>query len=68
MKEVAELPIVHSLIDDTHAQAIIGLDDQYFCFRDRPDSMIPLPDVLEEDQSYMPTWPVIECQKKNNSQ
>ena len=64
MKEATELPSMHSLIDDAHAQANIILDDEYFCFLDRPDSMIPLSDVLEEYQSYMQTSPIIECQKK----
>ena len=64
MKEATELPSMHSLIDDAHAQANIILDDQYFCFLERPDSMIPLSDVLEEYQSYMQTSPIIECQKK----
>ena len=64
MKEATELPSVHSLIDDAHAQTNIILDDQYFCFLDIPDSSIPLSAVLEENQSYMQTSPVIECQKK----
>ena len=64
MKETTELPSVHSLIVDACAQANIILDDEYFCFLDRPDSMIPLSDVLEEYQSYMQTSPIIEGQKK----
>ena len=64
MKEATEFPSMHSLIDDAHAQANIISDDQYFCFLERPDSMIPLSDVLEEYQSYMQTSPIIECQKK----
>ena len=47
MKEATELPSVHSLNVDAYAQANIILDDQYFCFLDRPDSMIPLSGVLE---------------------
>ena len=62
--EAAELPSLHSLIVDACAQANIILDDEYFCFLDRPDSMIPLSDVLEENQSYTQTSPVIECKKK----
>ena len=38
VKEATELPRVHSLIDDAHAQASCSLDDQYFCSVDRPDS------------------------------
>ena len=64
MKEATELPSVHPLIVVAYAQANIIIDDQYFCFLDRPDSMIPLSDVLEEYQSYMQTSPIIECQKK----
>ena len=64
MKEATELPSVHSLIVDACAQANIILNDQYFCFLDRPDSMIPLSDVLEEHQSHMQTSPVIEFWKK----
>ena len=45
MKEVTELPGAHSSIVDACVQANIILDDQYFCFLDRPDSIIPLSDV-----------------------
>ena len=45
MKEATELPSAHSLIVDACAQDDIILDDWYFCFLHRPDSMIPLSDV-----------------------